>query len=379
MSNRAKLWDVQPEAVRNNVDTSQKNQSSLTLVGGGLKAPRFRYELSPRKWDRLATSLVIHAVAIVILLNIAAWMPKPHIQQVTRNNVTPIIAPRLTPPPTPKPRVVQPPPQVLAKIAPPPKPTITVPPPKAEPPKVEPPKVEPPKVEPPKVEVAKVFPEQETPKPVQPKKEVVVNTFDSGSSAAATLKEPARKVQTGGFGDPNGVKGTSDKKAAVTVASLGSFDLPSGGGNGNGTGGTHGKAGTVASSGFGDETAGRGGPGGPKGTVQSAGFNAPTAATGPRSHGDAKPDVTPVEITFKPRPVYTDEARKLKVEGEVLLEVMFTASGELKVQRVVRGLGHGLDEAAQRAAAQIRFKPAKRDGQPYDSTALVHINFELAE
>jgi len=58
---------------------------------------------------------------------------------------------------------------------------------------------------------------------------------------------------------------------------------------------------------------------------------------------------------------------------------MFTASGELRIQRVVRGLGHGLDEAAQRAAEQIRFRPAKRDGQAYDSVALVHINFELAE
>ena len=71
--------------------------------------------------------------------------------------------------------------------------------------------------------------------------------------------------------------------------------------------------------------------------------------------------------------------RKNHVQGEVLLEVMFTASGELKIQRVVRGLGHGLDEAAERAAAQIRFKPARADGQPYDSVALVHINFELAE
>ena len=69
----------------------------------------------------------------------------------------------------------------------------------------------------------------------------------------------------------------------------------------------------------------------------------------------------------------------MRVEGEVLLEITFTASGELRIQRVVKSLGHGLDEAAQRAAEQIRFKPAKRDGQPYDSTALVHINFQLAE
>jgi hypothetical protein len=44
----------------------------------------------------------------------------------------------------------------------------------------------------------------------------------------------------------------------------------------------------------------------------------------------------------------------------------------------VQGLGHGLDEAASHAAEQIRFKPAKRDGQLSDYTALVHIIFQLA-
>lgn len=60
------------------------------------------------------------------------------------------------------------------------------------------------------------------------------------------------------------------------------------------------------------------------------------------------------------------------------MRVIFAASGDLRVEQVVRGLGHGLDEAALRAAQQIRFRPALRNGQPYDSTALVHIVFELA-
>jgi TonB family protein len=85
-----------------------------------------------------------------------------------------------------------------------------------------------------------------------------------------------------------------------------------------------------------------------------------------------------VEITFKPQPVYTDEARSLKLEGEVLLEVLFTANGTLHVNRVVRGLGHGLDEAAIAAANKMRFKPALRMGQPVDSTAVVHVLFQIA-
>jgi TonB family protein len=68
----------------------------------------------------------------------------------------------------------------------------------------------------------------------------------------------------------------------------------------------------------------------------------------------------------------------MKLEGEVLLEVMFGASGQLHVNRVVRGLGHGLDEAAVAAASRMRFKPAVQQGQPVDSTAIVHVIFQLA-
>src|SRR5580704_13314962 len=68
----------------------------------------------------------------------------------------------------------------------------------------------------------------------------------------------------------------------------------------------------------------------------------------------------------------------MKLEGEVLLEVMFNANGTLHVNRVVRGLGHGLDEAAIAAANKMRFKPALRMGQPTDSTAVVHVMFQMA-
>src|SRR5438876_8138563 len=63
---------------------------------------------------------------------------------------------------------------------------------------------------------------------------------------------------------------------------------------------------------------------------------------------------TPVEILFKPKPDYTDKARAAKVEGEVLLRVLFNAMGEVRVLDIVRGLGYGLDENAVRAAQQIK-------------------------
>jgi TonB family protein len=197
--------------------------------------------------------------------------------------------------------------------------------------------------------------------------------FSTGSSATPTLNVPASKVQTGGFGDPNGLKGEGKPGAHLVAAATGSFDLPPGGGKGNGTGGTKGLQGTVASAGFGNGVA-TGGNG--DGRSNGRGNAVATGNFGQQelSHGGPKIQ----EITFKPNPVYTDEARRLKLEGEVLLEVMFGANGQLHVNRVVRGLGHGLDEAAIAAANKMRFKPALRNGQPVDSTAVVHVVFQLA-
>ena len=80
----------------------------------------------------------------------------------------------------------------------------------------------------------------------------------------------------------------------------------------------------------------------------------------------------------KPKPEYTAEGRSLKIEGDVRLDLIFLAKGTVQINRVVSGLGHGLDEAAIKAAQQIKFKPAKREGQPVDYPAIVRIEFRLA-
>jgi TonB family protein len=237
-----------------------------------------------------------------------------------------------------------------------------------------------PKIQMPQAEPAKVV----NAKPVIPRQLVRTNVFSTGSSAAPTMATAPAKVQTGGFGDPNGVPATEDHGKPVNIAQVGSFDLPGGPGSGNGTGGSRGVRGVVSSAGFGNGVASgddSGRASASRGTVRQGGFG---DADAPLAQQLRKPVVnevakkTPVEIISKPTPTYTDEARKLRIEGEVLLEVMFEASGRLRVLRVVRGLGHGLDENAQRAAEQIRFKPAMKDGQPADSTATVHIIFQLA-
>ena len=205
----------------------------------------------------------------------------------------------------------------------------------------------------------------------------LVHTGEFGSSATPTLKAAVQQVQTGGFGDPNGLKGEGKQGAKLYAAQAGGFDMPVGPGQGNGTGGAKGLKGRVASADFGNGVATGSKSGG--GAVATGGFGSEQVVhSGPKLQADAGTATSGVEITYKPKPVYTDEARNLRLEGEVLLEVMFGANGTLHVNRVVRGLGHGLDEAAIMAANKMRFKPALRGGEPMDSTTVVHVVFQMA-
>jgi TonB family protein len=217
--------------------------------------------------------------------------------------------------------------------------------------------------------------------PKRPKDDVKVGNLGSGSAAPATVKAPIDKVQTGGFGDPNGIAGKGDPNHATNVNRLGSPALPGGEGYGNGTGGKNGIAGTVASTGFGNGTANPpAGGSGKKGTVVSSGFgsvdtstDAPKKKLGPSGPADTSP-----EILDKPKPEYTAEGRSMRIEGDVVIDLVFLANGTIQINKVVSGLGHGLDESAVRSAQQIKFKPAKRQGEPVDFPARVRIEFRLA-
>jgi len=203
---------------------------------------------------------------------------------------------------------------------------------------------------------------------------VATNTFSTISSAIPTTTKPAAAVQTGGFGDPAGIA-SAPHHAPTEISSLGSFDLGRGAGRGNGSGGS--AAGVIATAGFGKGTS----TGNHRlgGTVQASGFDAHASAPEPRQVAAVSgPPTTPVEILFKPKPDYTDEGRKLKIDGEVRLQVLFSTDGKVQVLKVLQGLGYGLDEEAVKAAEKIRFKPALHEGQPVDSTAVVHIIFALA-
>ena len=340
-------------------------------------------EAKPR-WDRIGISAGGQLAVLLVVLSIPLLYPDKMKTALNFNTVeiaSPLTMVPVAPPPPP-------PPKIKAAKTPPAKPEVV------EPVKLNPkqphifvaPKALQPKVQTVEMkapEMAQVF---ETAKiettqvgPKRPKEDVKMNNLNSGSAAPATVKAPPEKVQTGGFGDPNGLSGKAVPKKAVNVNSLGSPALPEGPGYGNGTGGAKGIRGTVQSTGFGNGTA-IPPPAGKRGTVQSTGFaNQTVAAEAPKKKAaPGEEATTPVDILSKPRPEYTAEGRSLKLEGDVVLDLVFLANGTVQINRVVSGLGHGLDEAATRAAQQIKFKPAKREGQAVDFPARVRIEFRLA-
>src|SRR4029077_20549846 len=176
--------------------------------------------------------------------------------------------------------------------------------------------------------------------PKRPKEDVKVGTMSSGNATPATVKAPVEKVQTGGFGDPNGLPGKGNPNAHLIVNAQGLPTLPGGPGYGNGTGGDKGIRGTVASTGFGNGTANPPASGGKRGSVQSGGFgDATAAAEAPKKKAaNDGPADTAVVVLDKPKPEYTAEGRSMKLEGDVVLDVVFLTSGHVQVNRVVSGL-----------------------------------------
>src|SRR6516165_5149218 len=139
--------------------------------------------------------------------------------------------------------------------------------------------------------------------------EIVLSSNGPKPPAPDAVNAALSKVQTGGFGDPNGIAGPGNPNRRGNINHAGSAGLPGGPGYGNGTGGAQGLRGTVASGG--------------------SGWSA------------AALSAVPPTIRYKPNPAYSAEGLERKIQGDVVLEVIFLASGQIKVTRVVSGLDFG--------------------------------------
>jgi TonB family protein len=82
-------------------------------------------------------------------------------------------------------------------------------------------------------------------------------------------------------------------------------------------------------------------------------------------------------LLFKKEPEYSEEARKAKYQGTVLLYIEVDPSGKATNIRVQHSLGLGLDEKAIEAVRQWKFKPGYKDGRPVTVAATIEVNFRL--
>ncbi len=291
---------------------------------------------------------------------------------------------------------------LIVPDTPPPPPKVKLP----EPPKIETP--EPPmqefvKLDAPKINIPKPEPKPDL-KPIQIEAKVIVPTIKAAKPAVILAPQPKTalaaapmpaqvpqtKVSTAPvhLGQTFGVTPNPNASRPATIAAIGN---PYGGmtgqaiaphgvvgsvgiGNGIKSGSNTAVVGKVASAGI---------PGtasvapGSMGKVASTGIPGMTAvAAAPKA--TAAPVFTNLEVLSKPPVQYTSEAKQFRVQGDVILRVTFLSTGQVVVQNVVHGLGHGLDEEARRVAQQIRFRPATRNGQPVDMTTNIVITFQLA-
>jgi len=324
------------------------------------------------------TSMVINGLMLILFILIGALAPKKILHNY---DVTTLVIPAKKEPPKPKEKIPPPPPIEEPK-------PVDV---KFEAPRITVPKPEPkPDLKPIQIEAKLTIPEIKSPQlkvieAPQPKTALAPAAMPAQDNRVKPSTAPVH------FGQTFGVKPNPNAKGPATVAAIGNM-----------YGGNQGPAiaphGVVGSTGIGDgvkygNNQGRPGgkvasavvpaatvasPSGNVGKVASVGIStAPTAvATAPRTV--AGPPPTDVVVVSKPLPEYTSEAKQLKVQGDVILRVTFTANGQVVVQGIVQGLGHGLDEEARRVAQQIRFRPATRNGQPVDKTTNVIITFQLA-
>jgi TonB family protein len=100
----------------------------------------------------------------------------------------------------------------------------------------------------------------------------------------------------------------------------------------------------------------------------------PRQAAPAEVHGGSTPT-----LIYKPKPAYTDEARQAHIEGVITVHIRVLPTGEVEVLGLANKLGHGLDEAAMRAAGGTKFKPATdASGHPVLWDGYVTVAFQLA-
>lgn len=323
-------------------------------------------------------SIVINGVILAIMLYIG--VTAKHVIDQHKYEETLLILPTKQPPPPPKPKLPPPP-----KIEEPKQFEM-----KYEAPKIAMPRPEPKPEKPLQMEAKLALPAMKEEKP-----SVILAPQPKAALAPAAMPAQDNRVKPSTapvhLGQTFGVMPNPNARGPATVAAIGNeygnmrgvvgapHGVPGSTGIGDGTkfGNNYGRpGGKVASAGVPNGV--KAAPVASTGRVASAGVPAAPTVVAAAPKQEVRVATTSLEIISKPQPEYTAEAKQLKVQGDVILRVTFTANGQVVVQGVVHGLGHGLDEEARRVAQQIRFHPVTRNGQAVDTTTNITISFQLA-
>ena len=88
-------------------------------------------------------------------------------------------------------------------------------------------------------------------------------------------------------------------------------------------------------------------------------------------------DVSAPQLIYQVDPEFSEEARKAKFQGEVLVHLIVDATGRPTQVKVIRPVGMGLDEKAREAVAQYKFRPARKGGQAVPVELNVAVNFQI--
>lgn len=183
------------------------------------------------------------------------------------------------------------------------------------------------------------------------------------------IKNPTLPVASTVYGDP---KALPDLKGPIGDPRGAPAPPSSGPGSGDGIG--TGKGSGVGSGDGGGVGPGRGGNAG-GGDIAFGGGRGPGGSGGIMDMG--RDGVGRIQILYKEKAKYTEEARQNKVQGTVVLSAIFTSDGRVQSIRVVRGLPDGLTEKAIEAAQKIRFKPAEKNGAPVTVRGQLEFTFNL--
>jgi len=109
----------------------------------------------------------------------------------------------------------------------------------------------------------------------------------------------------------------------------------------------------------------------------SCDLNGPTVPSCGSNPVPVSGDITPPVKVSGPNPQYTEEARRERIQGVVVVEATINCVGEVTAVRVLQGLPLGLTEAAVESVRRWRFQPATLDGRPIAVLYNLSVHFRL--